>query len=370
MKKLLYGTTALVTGAALVSSPAFAEEGIKLGLGGYMNQYFGALLDNDGENDTDYNWSGIFSDGEIWFKGETTLDNGITFGANVQLEAFGNTNDVIDEDFAYISGSFGRINIGSENTAMYLMQYTAPYVGAPINSGWLSTFIPSDGAQRGLIFRLPGGSTRVDLGNDENQITYFTPRFSGFQAGVSYQPAVVFSANGKDFPPYADKDTEFNNGFTVGLNYVESFNGVDVAVAGGYGLAQAPDAFGAVDIEDMQLYSLGLNVGFSGFTVGGSYAGQDDSFGDGEAWDIGATYATGPWSVGLQYFSSDIDHNPDGVFVGPVDSNQETDAIVGGVGYAIGPGISSSASIMWGDYETDLGDSDGVALIVGMTYSF
>ena len=68
MKKLLYGTTALVTGAALVSSPAFAEEGIKLGLGGYMNQYFGALLDNDGEDDTDYNWSGIFSDGEIWFK--------------------------------------------------------------------------------------------------------------------------------------------------------------------------------------------------------------------------------------------------------------------------------------------------------------
>ena len=33
MKRLLYGTTALVTGTALMGSPALAEEGIKLGLG-------------------------------------------------------------------------------------------------------------------------------------------------------------------------------------------------------------------------------------------------------------------------------------------------------------------------------------------------
>ena len=86
-----------------------------------MNNYFGVLFDHDPGDDTDRNETGIFSDGEIWFMGETTLDNGITFGANVQLESFGNTADVIDEDFAYISGSFGRINIGSENSAAYLM---------------------------------------------------------------------------------------------------------------------------------------------------------------------------------------------------------------------------------------------------------
>ena len=44
MKRLLYGTTALVTGTALMGSPALAEEGIKLGLGGYMSNYFGVLV--------------------------------------------------------------------------------------------------------------------------------------------------------------------------------------------------------------------------------------------------------------------------------------------------------------------------------------
>ena len=366
MKKLLYGTTALVTGAALMSAPVAAEEGIKLGLGGYMNNYFGVLMDHDGEDDTDYNETGLFSDGEVWFKGETTLDNGITFGANIQLESFGDTGDTIDEDFGYMSGSFGRVNFGSENTAMYLMQYTAPYVGAPINSGWLSTFIPADGASRAGIFRLPGGSTRVDIGNDENQITYFTPRFSGFQVGASYAPTANFSGDGKNFPSvYGDKDLEFTNGFTVGANFVESFNGIDVAVAGGYGRAEGPDDIAGVSIDDMELFSVGANIGFSGFTVGGSYAHEDDDILDGEAWDIGATYTTGPWSIGGQYFSSDVDVAPSGA-----DFNQETQAIVGGVGYAVGPGISTSASVIWGDYETDVGDTDGIAGIVGITYSF
>ena len=39
MKKVLYGSTALVAAGAL-ASPAAAEEGVKLGLGGYYNTYF------------------------------------------------------------------------------------------------------------------------------------------------------------------------------------------------------------------------------------------------------------------------------------------------------------------------------------------
>ena len=102
----------------------------------------------------------------------------------------------------------------------------------PINTGWVSTFVPPDGTAFVGMFRTPVLSTFVDIGNDENRITYFTPRFSGFQVGVSYSPAVVFSANGKDFPVQADKDTEFNNGVSVGANFVESFNG---AVGGSAG---------------------------------------------------------------------------------------------------------------------------------------
>jgi outer membrane protein OmpU len=38
------------------------------------------------------------SDSEVWFKGLTTLDNGLSVGINVQLEA-NSTGDQIDESF-------------------------------------------------------------------------------------------------------------------------------------------------------------------------------------------------------------------------------------------------------------------------------
>ena len=363
MKRQLFTTTALVTAGVLASSVAHAEEGITLGLGGYMNNYFGVLFDHNEDTAVDRNATGLFSDGEIWFKGETTLDNGITFGANVQLESFGNTGDIIDEDFVYISGNFGRVNIGSENGAMYLMHYAAPYVGVPINTGWVSTFIPADGTSRVGAFRTPEVSTYIDVGNDENVITYFSPRFSGFQVGVTYAPAVVGSANGKDFPVEADNETEFNNGFSVGANFVESFEGFDIAVSGGYGRAEAPDAF---NIDDQEMWNAGINVGFAGFTVGGSYANRDDDTMDGDSWQVGGTYATGPWSVGVTYFHSDVDFLPGSA----LEFNNESDVFQGGIGYSIGPGIDSSVNVMYADYDTDGGDADGIVGIVGITYSF
>ena len=388
MKKLLYGTTALVAAGALVSTTAQAEEGIKLGLGGYMNNYFGVgSLDSD--TDTDFNATGLFSDGEIWFLGETTLDNGITFGANVQLESFGasgrgGTADVIDEDFAYISGSFGRVNLGSENSAAYLMQYGAPNVGAPINSGWLSTFVPSDGANSGGGgFRTPRISTYLDWNNDENVITYFSPRFAGFQIGATYAPTVSGSGDGANFPIYADKDTEFHNGIALGVNYVNTLGPVDLAVAGGWRFAEAPDNAGAGGNlnngdDNLNQYSAGLNVGIAGFTVGGSIGIEDsDRATSGYGFDVGASYGRGPWAVGATYFMSEVDGRV--ANVGGVggfenaDGEDEVMAIEVGASYAIGPGITASASVLYVDWESNNDvnlEADGFAGIVGLKYKF
>lgn len=396
MKNILYGTTALVTGVALVSAPAMAEEGIKLGLGGYMNNFFG-FGDTDGEEnnaraaalgvdeDVDRNNTGLFSDGEIWFKGETTLDNGITFGANVQLESFGNsprggTGDIIDEDFAYISGSFGRFNIGSENSAAYLMHYASPNVGAPINSGWLSTFVPAGDANTGGGgFRTPRLSTYLDWNNDENIITYFTPRFSGFQVGVSYAPTVSGSGDGANFPIYANEDTEFNNGFAVGANYVETLGSVDLAISGGFRYANAPDNEGeggnlANKDNDLKQYTFGANVGIAGFTVGGSVGKESSGRAtDGIGWDAGVSYGTGPWAVGLTYFQSEVNGRQDaggGTFV-KADDEDEVKAIEGGVSYAVGPGITSSFSVLYVDWEGgNNNDADGAMGIIGLKYNF
>ena len=427
MKRNLLTTTALVTAGVLVAPTAFAEEGIKLGIGGYMNNYLGAGDVNHSGND--FAETGMFSDGEVWFTGETTLDNGLTFGANIQLESF-SSGDQIDENFGYMEGGFGRLQFGSENTAAYLMQYSAPNVGAPINSGWVTVFIPQP-AGHNAGFRTPGLSTFIDTGNDENTLTYFTPRLFGFQIGVSYQAALAFSGDGKNFPAPADEDTEYHHGVAVGVNFVESFGGVDVALGGGYRRAEAPDgnitainptgaatSNGAaqkvftIDRPDMQQVSGGINIGFAGVTIGGGVAAEIDgrvvaststfnttnhngaagvlgaalpspfpagtfagaglgTFTSGaistEGWsyDAGISYGTGPWTFGVAYLHGEVE--------GSVTNgdNDELDAVTGGVEYAVGPGITASLTGMYADWQEEGGaDNGGYVGIVGISFGF
>ena len=77
MKKSLLATTALAAlGAVAVAGPATAAEKIKVSVGGYMEQWFG-YSDNKNSVNADRLAFDQQSDGEIHFKGSTTLDNGI-----------------------------------------------------------------------------------------------------------------------------------------------------------------------------------------------------------------------------------------------------------------------------------------------------
>ena len=113
MKNAVLGTTALVAVGALAAAPASAAEKIQLGVGGYMQStYF--YQDSDEPAGTPSRISDkVTQEGEIFFTGTTTLDNGLKFGVNVQLEAYTST-DQIDETYIFVEGSFGRVLLGSE----------------------------------------------------------------------------------------------------------------------------------------------------------------------------------------------------------------------------------------------------------------
>jgi hypothetical protein len=273
--------------------------------------------------------------------------------------------------------------IGGENTAAYMMQYAAPYVGVPLNSGWITSFVPppvsaaltttltTTGATTlpfsgttiavATGFRTPALSTYVDLINDDHALNYFSPRFSGFQIGASYVPAATINGEGKNFPVQADKNTEFHDMISVGANFVESLAGVDVAVAGGYRRAQDDRA----GMQNSKQYSAGVNLGFAGFTVGDSVAVEDSSRAqDGLAFDAGATYSTGPWTVGGTYFHSEVEGAPGG-------GESDLNAAHGGIAYAVGPGITASANALWADWDGQGGvDASGFGGIVGMHIGF
>ena len=370
-RNLLLGSTALIAGGMVAADLAEAADPLRLEVRGFRNEAFGI---GEVDHDTaDYNNTGHFSDGEVQFRGSTTLDNGITVGVQVELEAF-STGDQIDENYAFVEGGFGKLVLGSENTAPYqqFWSVTAPAVGAPLNSGWITTFIPACSTCT-TGFRTAALTTNLDITNDDNIVSYYSPRFAGFQLAVAYVPTAQINGDGKNSPTQANEATEYRNGFSGGLHFTQSFNGFDVTAAGAINWIEGPgqgSASGGGGSEDIRQYKGGLNFGFGGFTLGGSvgYEESDRPF-EGIAFDGGVSYETGPWGVSATFFHSEVDGEND--FLNTGEGDDSVLAIAGSVAYTLGPGINTYVTGLYGEWEDDdADDSDGFVGILGLRVNY
>ncbi|SMF12850.1 Outer membrane protein (porin) [Tistlia consotensis] len=359
MRRGLLNGTALVaaaTAAAAMAAPAQAQ--IHLSLEGIMQQFLGyANSDtNVGSGGDAFNGFDVKSNSEIYFVGSTTLDNGLKFGVSITLEGNSNADNQIDDSFMFVEGSFGRFNIGGENSAGYLMSYAAPDVGLGVNSTSILTgFLPQAGGFAGAnFFDAPLGSTylELDAADKSQKISYFTPRFSGFQLGASYLPDP-----NKDSNAQVDETTvSYRDGFSLGANYVDTIGEVDVAISGRYDWANDQSAAGS----DPSLYAFGLNLGYAGFTIGGSYAHTDDQGADtGRSFDLGASYETGPWGVSVTYFNGRAEADT------TVAGDSTYKAYEGAVSYALGPGVTAIGSVSYQDLDADTGDKAKTWAVVG-----
>jgi len=371
-KQILLGTTALLVGAIVAPGFAAAEEPIRLSVGGFQNDFIG-IGDVDDSTTTNYGNTNIFNDGEIAFTGETTLDNGLTFGVYVDMESTQN-GDQIDEAYSYVSGEFGKVEIGANNLATYttFWDVVAPAVGVPINSGWTTVFTPiPSGFGTAGTFLSPLLTTNIDIGNDEASISYYSPRFAGFQFTGGFAPAVSGSGDGQ--VTVANEDTQYHDAFGVGLNFSNEFNGVALGFAAAYNRASVDNTREAAGADDFEQFKAGASVGFAGFTIAGSYANQMVGMVDagntisnkGQAYDVGAKYETGPWGVSVTYFHGE---QRDTIATA---GDDEMDSVVGAVSYAVGPGITTSLSIYYGKQEDESGaDGESTLGILGLSLSF
>src|SRR3546814_8046639 len=110
MKNVLMASSAIVGAAALVASPAAAQE---LEVSGFQ-QFFasGGDADFDGSD----RGFGFSTNPEIPFNGSIMADNGVTFGFRMELEAdSGSTN--VDANSIWASGGFGTLECGNTEGA-------------------------------------------------------------------------------------------------------------------------------------------------------------------------------------------------------------------------------------------------------------
>ncbi len=364
MKKQLLCTSAIALGVA--AAPATAQQW-DLTWGGFYNTH--VAISNTGGDATkgagapDYDGLNTFVTGEIIFTPSVTLDNGLTFGFRADLEAQNNPNQ-FDESFFILSGdTFGRLEIGGTNSAGYKLSIGAPEVTSMwINSPSISAFVPVSFAVP-FNFRQAAISsyTEVAGNNDGTRINYFTPDFNGLTLGISYAPtATTVAPQGFDgLGAIADRSVRpLKDIWDVGLYYGQSFGTTDVAFSARYGEASTGGAAPA-GAGDPSTWAVGLSVGFDAFTIGGSYAKNDNDDGtwglDQKGWSLGMSYDYAAWSFGLTTYQ------------GKYDAPGSSDIAMYKLGASrdLGAGVSWDLYAIYVDADNVLGGGDVDGTVVG-----
>jgi predicted porin len=300
---------------------------------------------------------GVLRDGEIHLGFSGTSDNGLTFDGRVELEAFTSDasctdvsaggiispdecgdGDQIDENWARVSGSFGSIKIGGDDSAKNayangVIYAPSAFIGYYDGFGWVNPVQPG-----------------ISGGGDYIGIHYDSPDFSGFRFGASYLPnrtsdgagggGAKTTAAGDTGGPVYNVGLDTDNFWAVGAVYSGDFNGFGVGVSAGYADS---------DGSDMETWHVGGNVSSSGFTLAVHY---EDNGGSSDNTDlaIGASYATGPWTIAGGWAQNDTE-------------TADPQVISAWVTYAVAPGVKATVGFEYGD--EDNGDDE---VLGGMAY--
>jgi hypothetical protein len=300
MRKILLATTAFVGVALAGSVQAAPTSPITLNVGGYDDFVAGLYHEAQGVDGIAHTANHDFeNEFKINFDATGKGSNGIEYGANVSLwngseEANlwegGGTNASLNSAYVWLSGAFGKALFGDEHGASDLFVY-APTVGEGQIDGRYRDFVDSTH----LAYFQPSG---IDNTEHSTKITYYTPKIGNennkVQLGLSYIPqlynygqSVVTSQNGAN----SNTASAYQDVVKAALQYTGNFHPVNVTVSGqlisGNHSAQSLSATtlggvttaGNSDIgigraQDFTSWGLGTQVGFNGWTFGGSYTDQ------------------------------------------------------------------------------------------------
>ena len=356
MKKSLLATTAIAAVAAVGVASSAAAAGFETKVSGFMEQWFG-YSDNSASAVANADVWVQHSDAEFYVSGKQTLDSGLTFGFQIEVEG-----EVagIDEQYGYVEGSFGKIIMGAENVAAYLLHKSIKSAGLGLEEG--------DG-NNAMIAGLGASDmtrTNTHLGaiDDNNTVTYLSPSVNGFQFGASFTPTIATDtkvpAGSTGAKAIRTNDGTRDDAWSVGANYSGKFSEMSLTASIGYSDGGSDD--GAAAAGQLQTFTSGVQVGFGGFTLSAAMGTENDDAAGQEIKTFGTSvmYGAGPMGVSIAFMSAEDDQNDDKV-------NQ----LELGASYKLGAGVTALGSIYIADRKTAGNTTaDGVGVVGGIKLDF
>ncbi len=368
MKKGLLGSTALVAATALAAGAAQAQE---VKFSGFIN-FQAYVVDQDLPptlGGVDVQQGSVHfgvDDAELHINVSGTADNGLEYGAKIEMEAVQSGTNNVDEARIQLGGTWGTLQFGDEDGAEDTMNYGGENV-----MGATGGF---DGDQDDWYVNIGSATSFPNIAGDSSdstKITYYSPRFSGFQVGASYTPQWGNQGDSGAI------DSIYENHFGLGANYDNSFGDVRVRASAVYSMASVSDAGEAfltqlgTPVEDIGAYSLGAIVGFGPVEVGVNWTDNDDS---GEVvgsndessyWNAAVGFTSGPIYASLGYMASTWEDGGTGL-------EDEYTHLAVSVDYTVAPGLTAYAE--YSSISSEIGgvtpSNDGSGFILGMNLSF
>ena len=370
MQSILLGSTALVAVGAIAGTAA-ADDGIKLELSGHYMGAAGAVFGEDfsassGVHGGDLRNAVFKQDVEVHFSGETTLSNGLTVGAAIEMEGQTDSEDQIDKVYAYFKGGFGEVRFGDQEEAYaqlcYLVPSASDLFGADSpNFNFSNAGIAGYAATNGTCYGLDDNSTKV---------VYFSPQFGGFQFAASFTPdnsedtRNTLAGAGTRLKNDPDQNSE---NLSVAVTFQHEFNDVNLIIGGGtthsFNKEVNPNNVGTA-----RSYNAYAQVTYADFTIGAASEWRQN-FGttgaDQWVYGAGVTYEWDDWSVGLGWTRGDYEKAVGNNGVGPFNADHDIFSLT--ASRDLTDGLSIDGVIEYSDYHSrDAAGPDYRGIAVGL----
>ncbi len=367
---------ALLTPLLILANPVSSmadDKAISLDISGHMKMYM-----NYARQDGDARAVDILRDVDLTMSGETVLSNGLTVGALINVDADGGDSFAVQDSFVYLSGNWGQLSMGMENSASFDLQVEAP--SADQNVDGMQSFVnPVNYSAAGLSgtnFEQDVSVNGLDYDNDLtagiDKITYLTPLFSGFQAGVSYTPDVANFSPASRSTAGNNTDNvldEFGDAWELGARFENALSDKINYVAGaGYSAINVEQTNAASTADTFTEWNTALDVNIGDYGIGAVYTennGGQITGNDSKTWVAGTDYTIDKITYGASYLHNTHQENTNGT----IGANR---LAVGAV-YEYGPGLTfrGSVSRVNVNVPTAIGsDTDATAVTVGTQILF
>ncbi len=293
MKNVLFTTTALVALGGMAYADAHA--GVALSGSAEMGLTY---IDEDGADSSD---TSFHNDIDVTFTMSGATDNGLTFGASIDLDEADGDAEIESSNSVFIQGSFGTLSMGDVDGAYDKAMIEIAAAGLNDEADQVNGHAGLDG-----WFGLNNGEVlRYDYSFGDLTLSLSAELGDSFASGDTF----TLDNFGSTITITATADGDLDDIFGVGAGYSTSFGGTDLQFGVGYQVSGAD--FGTLEV-DAEAIGVSAKAGFGDLTATVAYemitvdTGADDITLD--TIGVSVEYSFGAAGVGLQYETREADN--------------------------------------------------------------